>query len=79
MRTVGAFEAKTKLSALLAEVALGEEIVITRHGVAIARLVPAGPSPRLTRKETVRKLLAFRNGRSLRGITIRSMIDQGRR
>ncbi|MEK7245434.1 MAG: type II toxin-antitoxin system prevent-host-death family antitoxin, partial [Pseudomonadota bacterium] len=32
MKTVGAFEAKTKLSRLLARVAKGETIVITRHG-----------------------------------------------
>ena len=40
MATVGAFEAKTKLSELLDRVAAGEEIVITRHGKPAARLVP---------------------------------------
>jgi prevent-host-death family protein len=38
---VGAFEAKNKLSALLDRVEQGEEIVITRHGRPIAKLVPA--------------------------------------
>ena len=37
---VGAFEAKNKLSALLDRVEKGEEIVITRHGRPVARLVP---------------------------------------
>jgi prevent-host-death family protein len=37
---VGALEAKNKLSALLDRVEHGEEIVITRHGKAVARLVP---------------------------------------
>jgi prevent-host-death family protein len=37
---VGAFEAKNKLSALLNRVEQGEEIVITRHGRPVARLVP---------------------------------------
>lgn len=37
--TVGAFEAKTKLSELLDRVEQGEEVVITRHGKEIARLV----------------------------------------
>lgn len=41
MTTVGAFAAKTHLSALLEQVARGEEIGITKHGKAIARLVPA--------------------------------------
>ena len=40
MVEVGAFEAKNKLSALLDRVEQGEEILITRHGRPIARLVP---------------------------------------
>jgi prevent-host-death family protein len=37
---VGVHEAKTGLSALLRRVAAGEEIVITRSGRPVARLVP---------------------------------------
>jgi len=40
MQEIGAFEAKNKLAALLDRVERGEEIVITRHGKAVARLVP---------------------------------------
>lgn len=40
MRTVGAFEAKTHLSRLLDEVAQGETITITKHGVPVAVLAP---------------------------------------
>jgi prevent-host-death family protein len=40
MQEIGAFEAKNKLAALLDRVERGEEIVITRHGRAVARLVP---------------------------------------
>ncbi|MGD0272059.1 MAG: type II toxin-antitoxin system prevent-host-death family antitoxin [Candidatus Sulfotelmatobacter sp.] len=39
-REVGAFEAKNKLGSLLDRVERGEEIVITRHGKPVARLVP---------------------------------------
>ena len=38
---VGAFEAKNTLGALLDRVERGEEITITRHGKAVARLVPS--------------------------------------
>ena len=38
--SIGAFDAKTRLSELLDRVEEGESIVITRHGVPIARLVP---------------------------------------
>jgi prevent-host-death family protein len=37
---VGAFEAKNTLGTLLDRVERGEEIVITRHGKPVARLVP---------------------------------------
>jgi prevent-host-death family protein len=43
MRQVGAFEAKNTLGSLLDRVEQGEEIVITRHGRAVARMVPSGP------------------------------------
>jgi len=45
MRTVPVVQMKANLSALLAEVARGEEIAITRHGQVVARLVP--PSARM--------------------------------
>lgn len=40
MRTVTVAAAKARLSAMLAEVEAGEEIVITRRGLAVARIVP---------------------------------------
>lgn len=42
MREIGAFEAKNTLGALLDLVQHGEEVVITRHGKRVARLVPEG-------------------------------------
>lgn len=43
MREIGAFEAKNKPGSLLDRVEKGEEILITRRGKAVARLVPAEP------------------------------------
>jgi len=40
MIEVGAFEAKNTLGSLLDRVERGEEVVITRHGKPVARLVP---------------------------------------
>jgi prevent-host-death family protein len=42
MAKVTAFEAKTRFGELLERVARGEEVVITRHDKAVARLVPEG-------------------------------------
>ncbi len=46
MTTVGSYEAKTHLPALLERVQGGESIVITKHGRAVARLVPFTEGPR---------------------------------
>lgn len=54
--TVGAFEAKTKLSELLDRVEKGEEIVITRRGKTIAKLAPAA-NPDVRHKATADELL----------------------
>jgi prevent-host-death family protein len=40
MRQIQASEAKARLAQLLDEVERGETVIITRHGHAIARLVP---------------------------------------
>jgi prevent-host-death family protein len=40
MQEIGAFEAKNTLGALLDRVQNGEEIIITRHGKPVARLIP---------------------------------------
>jgi prevent-host-death family protein len=42
---VGAFQAKNTLGTLLDRVEQGEEIVITRHGKPVARLVPNAEHP----------------------------------
>ncbi len=39
---IGVYAAKTQLSALIDRVAAGEDVVITRHGRAVARLAPVG-------------------------------------
>jgi prevent-host-death family protein len=42
LQEIGAFEAKNTLGSLLDRVERGEEIVITRHGKPVARLVASG-------------------------------------
>ncbi len=44
-KSVGVHEAKTHLSRLLKDVAAGEEVVITRRGEAVAKLVPIYDKP----------------------------------
>ena len=49
MIKVGAFDAKTHLSSLLDKVSRGAEVLITRRGRPIARLIPAGRAERRNR------------------------------
>ena len=79
MRTIGAYEAKTHLPRLLDDVENGERITITKHGRPVAILVPPGfASPRDTR-ELMRWMRAFRKDHRLGDVTIRELIDDGRR
>ena len=81
MTTVGIFEAKNRLSELVERAAGGEEIVITRRGAEVARLMP----PRIADAMGQAHALATRIRRSRggqppgNGTSIRDMIEEGRR
>jgi prevent-host-death family protein len=79
MQTVGSYEAKTHLPALLDRVAQGEEITITRHGVPVAKLIPVAGSQNPNVRETIQAMLEFRKGHRLGGLSVREMIEEGRR
>lgn len=79
METVGAYEAKTHLAALLDRVARGERIAIARHGVPVAVLHPVQAPKRMAVREAIAELRRFRDRHSLGGDTIRSLIEEGRR
>jgi prevent-host-death family protein len=79
MQSVGSYEAKTHLPALLDRVAQGEQITITRHGVPVAMLVPPSPKPRPNIQKTIEAMLESRKKWRLNGLSIREMINEGRR
>jgi prevent-host-death family protein len=78
MAEIGAYEAKTRLAELLNRVESGERITITRHGRPVAELVPVSGAPEMTVEEAIQGLLEFRKGRSLGGLRIRDLIEEGR-
>src|ERR1051326_5903144 len=78
MRTVGAYEAKTHLARLLDDVAEGETITITRHGVPIAELRPAQASRRRRPADVIAALRNARKGVTLGPESLRTLIDEGR-
>jgi prevent-host-death family protein len=77
-KEVGLFEAKTRLSALVAMVQRGEEITITKHGVPVARLIPARDVVRRNSKQAAAKIRELRRGIVLGDVSLRSLIEEGR-
>jgi len=77
---VGAYQAKTHFSELLEKVEAGEEIIITRHGAPVAKLVPvkkeASTEERAAAITRIQKLGARL---SLGGLKIKDLIREGRR
>jgi prevent-host-death family protein len=77
--TVGAYEAKTHLPQLLEDVAAGLTITITKHGRPVARLVPPVTNERPEPASIIAALRQARRGIQLRGLSLRDLIDEGRR
>lgn len=79
MTSIGAYHAKTHLAEILDRVERGERITITRHGHAVAQIVPAVGVADRTVDEAVAGIVALRKGRTLGpDLTVRDLIDEGR-
>ena len=79
MREIGAFEAKNKLGTLLDWVESGEEVLITRRGKAVARLVSAEPGFDLAKaRQAAANIRARSVGVSLGGLKIKDLVNEGR-
>lgn len=74
MKTANIAEAKSHFSALLAEVEAGEEVVITRRGKPVARLVPEPAKPAAFDLGALRAFVQARPGRE--GLTVADMRKQ---
>lgn len=79
MVTVGAFEAKTHFSSLLDKVENGEEVLITRHGKAVARIVPETAVADGRLDDVVAALREMRKRTTLGGIPWKELRDEGRK
>jgi len=79
MDRVGAYEAKTQLSKLLERVMKGERITITRHGVPVAVLQPPESAKPGDTKSVIAEIRKFRKKHSLKGQTLKDLIEEGRR
>jgi prevent-host-death family protein len=76
---IGAFEAKTHLSQLLEKVQKGNEIIITKRGKPVARLIPFHKGEK---KDSIKDILKDFDviRESIKGhVNIKSYINEGRK
>jgi prevent-host-death family protein len=84
LSSVGAYDAKTRLSELLDRVEKGEQIVITRHGRPVARLVPERSDDLAQAIDALDRITARRERLAQQGVhittdEIRNWREEGRR
>ena len=83
MQEIGAFEAKNTLGALLNRVERGEEIIISRRGKPVARLVPSGIGTDLAAARaaaaSLRTLAGEIQGSPMAWEELKAYRDEGRR
>jgi len=83
MESIGIYEAKSKLSQLVERAESGREVVITRRGKPVAKLVPVQAGQEVDRKAIMGEIRAFSKTIKLkRKLTMRELreaIEWGRR
>ena len=81
MERIGIYDARSRLSELVERVEAGEEVVLTRRGQPVVRMVRAEPHERnQARAEAVKRIRALRKRMNLRvtQAEIRRAIARGR-
>jgi prevent-host-death family protein len=78
MSHIGIYDAKIQLSRLIQEVEAGREVVITRRGKPVARLVPPAASRKHAPARAARRIRALCERLDIRGVTVRELIEEGR-
>jgi prevent-host-death family protein len=78
MREIGAFEAKNKFGTLLDWVESGDEVLITRRGKAVARLVTADAGfDQAKARQAASNIRARSVGVTLGSLKIKDLINEG--
>lgn len=79
MKEIGAFEAKSRFGQLLDWVEAGEEVVITRRGKIVARVMPpASAFDAATALAAADRIRTRRRGVTLGGLKIKDLVSEGR-
>ena len=79
MKTIGAYEAKTKLPELLRRVEAGERFTITNRGQPVAELRPVSLGADVRVRESIALMRDLPKVQGISSRIVRSLIDEGRR
>lgn len=79
MTNIGAYEAKAHLSEILKKVSKGERYLVTKHGTAIAQILPANTSSKIAVEEAIKQIKEIRKNNKLGGLSIRELREEGRK
>lgn len=79
MERIGIYDARSKLSELIERVQSGEEVVLTRHGQPVARLVPEKRRRKGSGAAAVARIRALARRLNIRDVDVRKLIEEGRR
>ena len=79
MRTIGAFEAKTHLSEILEKASQGEETLITRRGIPIAKIIPVEKDSLSMKSNLLQEFKQLRKKLTLGYLYWRDLRDEGRK
>jgi prevent-host-death family protein len=75
----GVFEAKARLSELIDQALAGKEVVITRHGQPVARIVPEKAAGARDIKAAIAEIRRYRKTLRVGRVNLRAVIAEGRR
>jgi len=76
---VGIYEAKSKLSQLVEKAEAGEEVILTRRGRPVAKIVNVAPATKHNRALLLREIRALaRRVRIPKRVSIREIVAEGR-
>ncbi len=78
--TMGAFEAKTHFSKILEIIDAGEQVIITKHGHPVARILPYTEKEEpVDMGEIISQLEAFNQSHILGDLDWKTLRDKGRK
>ncbi len=78
MERIGIYEARARLSELVGRVEAGEEVILTRRGKPVVRMVAAKARREGSGAATVARIKALSKRLNIRVSNLRELIEEGR-